>query len=209
MSVYADDLLTAQSACNKDMIVTSLQPEVDKVIAWSDKARLTLNTYKCETAFFSLDCAEAAWHTNITIDLKQMFCNPLPVFFGVRYDRQHTFAEHVQKLCQSMSGCLSLLHALGGTLWTVIRSTSRLCVACLNMQLQPGLLGCQLPPPVKSPMDTARAITGHVRSTPVEAVPMESPITTRFQTISLLIADEWAHLPPADDHRQTLFTPCA
>ena len=29
-----------------------------------------------------------------------------------------------------------------------------------------------------------------------------------FQTISLLRAEEWAHLPSADDHRQTLFTPC-
>ena len=72
VSVYADYLLIASSSRNKDMVVTSLQPEVDKVVAWSDKVRLTLNTSKCETAFFSLDCAEAAWQPNITIDGKQM-----------------------------------------------------------------------------------------------------------------------------------------
>ena len=44
VSAYADDLLIAGSARNKDTIVASLQQEVDKVVAWSDKARLTLNT---------------------------------------------------------------------------------------------------------------------------------------------------------------------
>ena len=33
-------------------------------------------------------------------------------------------------------------------------------------------------------------------------------MSTRFQTISLLKADEWAYLPPWNDHRQTLFTFC-
>ena len=48
MSAYADDLLIARSARNKDMIIASLQPKVDKVVAWSDNAKLTLNTSKCE-----------------------------------------------------------------------------------------------------------------------------------------------------------------
>ena len=117
VSVYTDDLLIARSARNKDMIVASLQLEVDKVVGWSDKARLTNETSKCETAFFSLDCAVAVWQPNINIGGKRMFCNHFPVFLDVRFDRQLTFAEHVQKLCQSMSGCFILLHALGGTTW--------------------------------------------------------------------------------------------
>ena len=38
MSAYADDLLIARGARNRDMIVVSFQPVVDKVSAWSDKA---------------------------------------------------------------------------------------------------------------------------------------------------------------------------
>ena len=63
----------------------------------------------------------------------------------------------------------------------------------------------------KVQLEAARAITDLVRSTQVEAVLAESqlpPISMRLQTISLLKADEWAHLPPADDHHQTLFTAC-
>ena len=63
----------------------------------------------------------------------------------------------------------------------------------------------------KVQLEAARTITGFVRSIPVEAVLAEyllPPILARFQTISLLIADEWANLPPADDHRKTLFSAC-
>ena len=42
VSAYAGDLAMADSAHDKDMIITSLQPEVDKVVAWSAKARLPL-----------------------------------------------------------------------------------------------------------------------------------------------------------------------
>ena len=64
VSANADDLLIVCSARNKDMIMACLKPEVDKVVAWSDMVRLTLNTSKCEAAFFSMDCAEAAWQPN-------------------------------------------------------------------------------------------------------------------------------------------------
>ena len=73
MSAYADNPLIARSALNEDMIVVSLQPEVDKVVTWSDKVRFTLYTSKCEMAFFSLDSADAAWQPNITIDVTRMF----------------------------------------------------------------------------------------------------------------------------------------
>ena len=60
-------------------------------------------------------------------------------------------------------------------------------------------------------LEAARAITGIFRPTPDEAVLAKSQlpsISTHCQTISLLKADEWAHLLPAADHRQTLFTAC-
>ena len=113
VSAYAIDPLIASSFCNENMILASLQPEVDKLVAWSAKARLTLKSLKCRTAYFSLGCAEAAWQPNITIDGKQMFCKSFPIFLCVRYDRQLTFGEHVRKLCQSIYGRINL--ALGGT----------------------------------------------------------------------------------------------
>ena len=97
------------------MIVASLQPDVDKVVAWSGKARLTLNTSKCETAFFSLDCAEAAWQPNI---INPFIRNPFPFFFVSDKTGRLTIAEHVRELCQWMSGRLKhLSSSSGGTTW--------------------------------------------------------------------------------------------
>ena len=61
MSAYADDLWIAGSARYVDIIVAFIQPEVDHVDEWPDEARLTFNSSQCETKFFSLDCADAAW----------------------------------------------------------------------------------------------------------------------------------------------------
>ena len=107
-------LMIARSARNKDMIVAYLQQDADKVVAWSDKAKLTLNKSKCETAYFSLECSEAVWQPSITRNVLKS----LPGFLGCQIrPAEHTLAEHVQKLCQSMSGRFNLPHALGCTTW--------------------------------------------------------------------------------------------
>ena len=56
-SAYADDLAIARCARNEDKVIASLQPEVDKVVDCPAKAKSTLYTSKCETAFFILSCA--------------------------------------------------------------------------------------------------------------------------------------------------------
>ena len=80
ISACVDDLLIVPSACNEDMIMASLQLEVDKVVAWSAKVRLILNSSKFETTFFSLDCAEAAWQPSFTIDEG---CSLIPSLFSL------------------------------------------------------------------------------------------------------------------------------
>ena len=216
---YADDLLIAHSARNKDMIVASMQPEVDKVVAWSKKARLTLSTFKCETAFISLDCADSAWQANITIDGKRMFGNPIPFFLDFRYHRMLTFAEHVRKLCQSMSSGFNLHRALGGTTWGWHASDCRkIYIAIVRSMLkyaaaawEPWLLATSTSKLENVQLEAARAISGLVRFTPVETVLAEfqpPPIATRFQAIYLIKADEWVHLPPTVDRRQAIFPAC-
>ena len=107
VTAYTNDLAIANSARNKDMIMSSSQP-VDKVVAWITKVNLTLNTSKYKITFFNLDSTEATRLINITIDGKLMFRNSFRIFLGVRYDRQLTLGEYAQKLCQSMSGCINL-----------------------------------------------------------------------------------------------------
>ena len=114
---------------------------------------------------------------------------------------------------------INLLQALGSTTWGWHSlNHHQVYIAVVyrahNMQPQYGHRCCQLQPlptNMRVRLKADRAITGLVCNTPVDAVLMESKlplISMCFQTISLLKADLWAHLPQADDHHQTLFTPC-
>ena len=115
VSAYADDLVLACRDRKKKDVALRMQAEVDKVVSWSQQARLTLNAAKCEVAFFSLDNAEAQWRPQITINWVPPSCTPSPTFLGVTYDRRMTFGTQVKKVCQQMLRRTNLLLVVGGT----------------------------------------------------------------------------------------------
>ena len=51
VSAYANDLAIACSGRSKIDMTKKLRKEFDKVVKWSDDARLTLNINKCEVSF--------------------------------------------------------------------------------------------------------------------------------------------------------------
>ena len=65
VSAYADDLDLACRGRKKEDVDLRMQVEVDKVVSWSQQARLTLNAAKCEVAFYSLSNAEAQWRPKL------------------------------------------------------------------------------------------------------------------------------------------------
>ena len=68
VSAYADDLVLACRGRKKEDGALRMQAEVDKVVSWSQQARLTLNAAKLEVTFFSLDNVEAQLRPQITIN---------------------------------------------------------------------------------------------------------------------------------------------
>ena len=68
VSAYADYLALACRGCKKEDVALRMQAEVDKVVSWSQQARLTLDAAKCEVAFFSPDNTEVQWRPQITIN---------------------------------------------------------------------------------------------------------------------------------------------
>ena len=114
---YADDLALACRGRKTEDVALRMQAEVDKVVSWSQQARLTLNAAKCEVAFFSLDNAEAQWRPQIIINAVPPSSNPSPTFLGVTYDRRMTFGTQVKKVCLQMLRRTNLLRVVGGTTW--------------------------------------------------------------------------------------------
>ena len=115
VSAYADDLALVCRGRKKEDVALRMQAEVDKVVSWSQQARMTLNAAKCEVAFFNLDNAEADLRHQITINGIPPSCTPSPTFLGIAYDRRMTYGAQVKKVCQQMLRRTNLLRVVGGT----------------------------------------------------------------------------------------------
>ena len=214
MSAYADDLAIACSERNKIDMTKRFQKEVDKVVKWSDDARLTLNTNKREVSFFSLCTAEASWQPHITTRGLPLFFNAAPTFLSVQYDRQPTFSEHAKKVCQPMTKKTNILCAVGGTTWgwrpvdlkTIHIATQRSLAEYGSQAWAPWLSKSNLGKLESAQLNADRVITGHLKSTPVEFVLKDAhliPLEARYKTLSLLKADSWLQQANTEPRRLT------
>ena len=112
--------------------------------------------------------------------------NAAPTFLGVQYDRQLTFSEHAKKICQAMTKRTNILRALGGTTWgwrpaelrTIYIATQKFLAEYGSQAWAPWLSKSNLGKLESAQLNAARAITGHLRSTPGEFVLKEAHLST-------------------------------
>ena len=212
---YADDLALACRGRKKEEVALRMQAEVDKVVSWSQQARLTLNAAKYEVAFISLDKAEAQWRLQITINGDPPSRTPSPTFMGVTYDRRMTFGTQVKKVCQQMHRRSNLLRVVGGTTWgwqkqdlrTVYIATQRSVAKYAAAVWTPWPSSSNIEKLERTQLQAARAISNHVRSTPTEDVLHEADLPRlehRSKTLSVLQANKWNSLDVEDPRRVVL-----
>ena len=189
-----------------------MQAEVDKVVSWSQQARLTFNAAKCEVAFFSLDNAEAQWRPQLTINGVPPSCTPSPTFLGVTYDRRMTFGTQVKNVCQQMLRRTNLLRVVCGTTWgwqkqdlrTVYIATQRSVAENAAAARTPWRSSSNIEKLERTQLQAARAITSASRQ---EAVLYEADLPRlehRFKTLSVLQANKWNSLDVEDPRRVVL-----
>ena len=217
VSAFADDLALACKGRRKEDVEMRMQPEVDKVAEWSGKNFLKLNATKCEVSFFTMDSAEARWQPTVSIGECRLRCNPTPTFLGVTYDRQLTFGQHVQNLCQRISKRNGLLRLLGGKDWGWDKEDLRkvyiaICRSAIEYAAPawtPWTSATNIARLERVQLQAARTITSLVKSSPTEAVLCEAdlpPLANRFKELSLRFADKWIRLEPDDQRRAVLLT---
>ena len=183
VSAYADDLALACRGCKKEDVALRMQAEVDKVVSWSQQARLTLNAAKCEVAFFSLDNAEAQWRPQITINGVPLSCTPSPTFLGVAYVRRMTLGTQVKKVCQQILRRTNLLRVVGGTTWgwqkqdfrTVYIATQRSVTEYAAAAWTPWLLSSNIEKLERTQLQAARAITSAPRQQRLSCMKLTFP----------------------------------
>ena len=127
VSAYADDLALAVEGSRKEDLEERMQTEVDKVVEWSSRSGLTLNTGKCEACLFTPSTAEYKWSPTLTITGQRIKDTQNQRFLGIRilYDKMLTFNRHVEEVTQKMRERMCLLHKVGGAEWRWSRESMR------------------------------------------------------------------------------------
>ena len=184
VSAYADDLALASRRRKKEDVDLRMQAEVDKIVSWSQQARLTLNAAKCEVAFIRLDNAEEQWRPKMTINWVAPSCTLSPKFLCVTYDRRMFFGTQDKNVCQKMLRRTNLLRIAGGTTWSWQKLDLRTVYIAIHLSVAeyaakawtPWLSSSNIKKLEWTQLQAARAITHHVRSTPTEAVLYEADL---------------------------------
>ncbi len=89
--MFADDVsLFCSHPCTLTA-QTAMQEAVTRAAEWSRQHKMTLNTEKCEVAFFTCNLHEARWQPTIHLKGQPLRSTPLPKLLGVTLDRALSF----------------------------------------------------------------------------------------------------------------------
>ena len=153
--------------------------------------RSTYNTSKCETV-------SSAWTVqkqpgNLTSPLMENECSAIPSWFcsvsgTTSRSPLDSMCESAANQCPAASTYSGLWEAIpgDGTLRTVVMSTSRSCIACLNMQSLSGTLviSNHHQQTERIQLKSARSVTGLIRSLLQLKQSSQSPSIPLFQCVS-------------------------
>jgi ribonuclease HI len=117
IALFADDVTILASDVNKLKAQETAQKLVDVVAEWSQRWKLTLNTEKSQTCFFTNSTKEAKWTPQITIDGKEIPFEKNPRLLGVILDRSLCFGPQVEAVTEQATAKLKILGALSFTNW--------------------------------------------------------------------------------------------
>ena len=92
---------------------------MDKIVAWSERKKLTLNVSKCEATFFSTDSheLEAKLEPELRLLGEKIKFNPSPKFLGVHLDRTLAFQKHTDYVADKVASRNRILASLSSKTW--------------------------------------------------------------------------------------------
>ena len=162
-----DDLFVWLANQDKGIATERMQNAVNHVVERSKENKLTLNTQKCEAAYFSAGSTDANWRPPLHIDNEAMPFNPTPKLLGVRMDKTLSFRAQVKDGRRKFKRT-SLLRAAASRDWgwhkktlrRVLQSTQRSLMDYAAPGWQPFLSSTNMDKLEKAQNQALRVITG-------------------------------------------------
>ena len=142
---------------------------------------LTLSVAKTTSTAFHLNTKEARRQFKVNLNGSLLPYNPTPTYLGVKPDRQLTYKQHLESLHAKVSSRNNLLRRLAGSAWGAFPMTLRTGALALvySTAEYASPVWCRSTHTKKLDTalnDTLRIITGCLRPTPTEFLPVLSGI---------------------------------
>ena len=178
---YADDLVLLHSSGNWKDLEGTLCQDMSTLSAYFQTWSLKLSHTKTVMAAFHLNNQEAKRELKVyNNDRLLPFC-PTPTYLGVKLDRSLTFCHHLVAMRKKLSSRVTLLRRLVGSGWgsgaktlriatlSLVYSTAEYCAPVFCRSAHTRLIDSVL-------NDALRIVTGFLRPTPTDHLPVLSGI---------------------------------
>ena len=178
---YADNLGLLHSSGNWKDLEGTLSQDMSTLSVYLQIWRLKLSHTKTITAAFHLNNQEAKCELKVYNNGRLLpFC-PSPTYLRVKLDRLLTFHHHLVALHKKLSSCITLPRRLVGSVWgagaktlciatlSLVYSTAEYCVPVWCRSAHTCFIDSVL-------NDTLRIVTGCLRPTPMNHLPVLSGI---------------------------------
>ena len=126
---YADDFNLVESDVQVDQLEQRLQSDMDEVLVWADRKRLSIAPSKCHVTLFTPDMArQSNVHPQISLPdgqggLSIIPLNKKPRLLGVTFDTHFCFGAQALNAVKAAKARLQTLRVLAGTSWGCSKET--------------------------------------------------------------------------------------
>ena len=178
---YADDLAILHSDGDWRSLERTLSQDMQTLTNYFQIWRLKLSTTKTMSAAFHLNNREARRRLDVTVNGESLPFHTEPKYLGVTLDRSLTFRQHLNSLRKKLTSRVALVRRLAGSGWgsradtlrtavlALVYSTAEYCAPAWCRSAHTSLI-------VKTINDALRIVTGCLRPTPTEYLPILSGI---------------------------------
>ena len=188
VSMYAYDISVWAQSRDKNAALSKVQEVITNFGIWRQEHKLTLNSYKCETSFYSTDTKEAGWCPEVRLNGVTLPINRTPKFlFSV--SKALTFHPDIEDVKSKVLGRINILASLASKKWGwSCGSLRRIFLAMINTMLnycgavrQPWLAKTNVLILESVQNRALRVMTGHMSDTPLECLRLEAALPS-FET---------------------------
>jgi len=179
--IYADDIALLHQEKSFSTVEKTLSKDLDQLATYFHQWRLQLNSAKTVCSVFHLKNRFAAKELRVNLRGNAIASSRFPKYLGVTLDRSLTYNTHLKATAAKVNARNSLLRRLAGNSWgadfAVLRTSAlALCFSCAEYCSPVWAHSVHVKKIDVALRESMRLISGCIRSTPTDILPVLSGI---------------------------------